>query len=82
MGDAAFLAPDLETDSERQKPQTSVVCRATPLFLPLAPTSIRLLASLFLEETITNEGAFDDQINQWQSRITNDEMKTPVLGFY
>lgn len=40
-----------------------MVCRAIPLFLPLAPTSIRLLASLFLEGMITNEDAFDNQIN-------------------
>lgn len=57
-------------------------CRAKPLFLSLAPTSIRPLASLFLEGTITNEDAFDDQINQWQSRIMNEEMKTPVVKFY
>lgn len=40
-----------------------MVCRAMSLFLPLAPTSISLLASLFLEGMITNEDAFDDHIN-------------------
>lgn len=40
-----------------------MVCRAMSLFLPPAPTSISLLASLFLEGMITNEDAFDDHIN-------------------
>lgn len=42
---------------------TLLVHKAVPLHLPLAATSIRLLASLFLEGVITNEDAFDDQIN-------------------
>lgn len=59
-----------------------MVCRVMPLFLPLAPTLICLLVSLFLEEMITNEDASDDQINYWQSRMTDDEMKPPRVRLY
>lgn len=39
------------------------VLRAVPLFLRLAPALIHPLASLFFRAMITNEQAFDDQIN-------------------
>lgn len=38
-------------------------------------------ASLFSEGMITNEDAFDDQNNEWRNRITNDELKPPVVKF-
>lgn len=64
------------TKRERQKPE-DLMCAGQCITATPGSSIDSLLASLFSEGTITNEEGFNDQINQWQCRITNDEMKTP-----
>lgn len=55
--------PHCRSQKGQRRRVLRTVLRAVPLFLRLAPALIHPLVSLFFRAMITNEQAFDDQIN-------------------